>query len=514
MVLELRVRGVHYRRILRLAAMQSFGSRWRTKWNPMGGSGPSGSSGIPNNWLVFDGDSLTAGSGSSTGIDGDGTVGGAASVMSYPGQLQTLLGAGWTRTNFAVGGSTVMNSVNGVAYDLIEDGYKTVDLAFDTTKVINFCLVWIGSNDLAHGSDDATATTTYDRVSAYCKAKQLMGFRVITFTVLPRDATTIVGGDEAAFNVQRALFNTSVRSGYTSWADGLVDVAADSRIGDDGDDLDTTYYDADKVHLNDTGYAIVAGLAKTVVQALTTAATSVSSSRRGLANFWKLNEASGTRADSSVATGSPALRAMTMTDDSAVGSSATGAPDGTRCGHFVLASTDSLSHADSNILGTGDIDFEVEVWVNLATKTEAHYYIVKMNATYVDNSDIDWGVSFSQVDDRFQFTVGNNTTSGNVFANALGSPSTGTWYCIQAYHDHTNDLIGISVNGGAFTTAAYTGGGQNSDGKLDIGAVDISGTPLLHSNADIWHAAFWARLRTSAERTASYNGGTGTDFGL
>jgi hypothetical protein len=52
----------------------------------------------------------------------------------------------------------------------------------------------------------------------------------------------------------------------------VVDPAADTRIGDDGDQTDTTYYSGDGIHLNATGGAIVADL---ITAAMEDAATEV-----------------------------------------------------------------------------------------------------------------------------------------------------------------------------------------------------------------------------------------------
>ena len=47
----------------------------------------------------------------------------------------------------------------------------------------------------------------------------------------------------------------------------IADVAADTRIGDDGDEDDATYY-VDGVHLNDTGYGIVAQIVADAINTL------------------------------------------------------------------------------------------------------------------------------------------------------------------------------------------------------------------------------------------------------
>jgi lysophospholipase L1-like esterase len=46
--------------------------------------------------------------------------------------------------------------------------------------------------------------------------------------------------------------------GDSCGADAVVDIAANTTIGDSGDQNNTTYYNADTVHLKTAGYAIVA----------------------------------------------------------------------------------------------------------------------------------------------------------------------------------------------------------------------------------------------------------------
>lgn len=54
-----------------------------------------------------------------------------------------------------------------------------------------------------------------------------------------------------------------------TFADALADVAADTRIGDAGDELNTTYYHlTDRVHLNNAGYAVVAPIVKAAIDSI------------------------------------------------------------------------------------------------------------------------------------------------------------------------------------------------------------------------------------------------------
>ncbi len=91
------------------------------------GSPPAGahSVGAGDVVVVCDGDSLTSGAGTGT---------------PYPTQLDTLLGAGYSVTNFGV------SSQRTFAMSL--DSETQVDALFNATAAKNICVVWEGTNDI------------------------------------------------------------------------------------------------------------------------------------------------------------------------------------------------------------------------------------------------------------------------------------------------------------------------------------------------------------------------------
>jgi lysophospholipase L1-like esterase len=66
-------------------------------------------------------------------------------------------------------------------------------------------------------------------------------------------AATVTG----AADTVRSTVNTWLRANYATFADGLVDLAADSRLTNTAD---TTYYVVDGVHYNAAGNAVWAEL--------------------------------------------------------------------------------------------------------------------------------------------------------------------------------------------------------------------------------------------------------------
>lgn len=59
---------------------------------------------------------------------------------------------------------------------------------------------------------------------------------------------------------QAALVRTEIVNTWQTWADGMADLAADSRIGLDGARNNTTYFLSDKVHFSAAGAAVVGSL--------------------------------------------------------------------------------------------------------------------------------------------------------------------------------------------------------------------------------------------------------------
>lgn len=187
--------------------------------------------------VIFDGDSITAGSGTTT---------------NYPARVMTAVTTpSWM--NLGVPGQS--------ASDMNSDRNDQVETAFRTATTGNIGVVFGGTNDLYAG---VSAATTLTRLQTYHAGLRVKGFKTVAVTILPRSDVGVAVGFEAA----RQTLNTSIRANTGTWYDSLADVAADIRIGDSGDELDTTYYAVDKVHPNDTGAQILADIVAPIVLGL------------------------------------------------------------------------------------------------------------------------------------------------------------------------------------------------------------------------------------------------------
>lgn len=189
---------------------------------------------MPNVNLVFcEGDSLTAGS--QGGVNGD-----------WPFQMDADHPNEFDRINSGSSGATL------AVIKLHASAYTVVDTAkMQGGYQNNILVVWIGTNDMAVDGTDGVPLEA--DLAAYCAARRNNGWKVIVLTAIDRQNAGLPGD----FQTQRAAFNAAVVSNWAAYADALVDVAADTRLDDA---TDTTYFAADKIHLNATGYGVVADL--------------------------------------------------------------------------------------------------------------------------------------------------------------------------------------------------------------------------------------------------------------
>lgn len=199
------------------------------------------------NWIL-DGDSLSAG------------INAVPDYSKWSDQAALALGGYKYNdpTNVAVVGKTIE--------DMLADGAANVDTLFVSGKN-NVVSIWAGTNDLAPATR-AVALVEAD-YQAYCEDRQAAGFKVIAWTILPRN-TGSHGGNQTTFNSDRAAFNTWLRANWSNFADALCDVAADTTIGTSNTAYtDATYYNGDQIHLTAAGMTIVAGIAATAIDSIT-----------------------------------------------------------------------------------------------------------------------------------------------------------------------------------------------------------------------------------------------------
>lgn len=125
----------------------------------------------------------------------------------------------------------------------------------------NFAILWIGSNDLLNNRQ---VKDIENNIQAWHIARKAVGWKTITYTILPRTTHLLFPRTaekspmtDTIFESRRAEINSWIRSTYQHWSDGLVDVAADSRLQDPNN---TTYFSPDKIHPVGEGLKVVISL--------------------------------------------------------------------------------------------------------------------------------------------------------------------------------------------------------------------------------------------------------------
>lgn len=184
--------------------------------------------------VICDGDSLTAGTGSTGG-------------NTYPAQMIAALGSGYEAINDGTGGHTVVQMLAAVA---------SLDEYIAVTRPRVYYVGWGGGNDIYTSGTDAGAL--FSLYVDLCRGRRVSGAKVVACTQLPRSIVST----PAYYERQRLAFNAMVRAQWRTFADALADMGADATIGLAGSEMNTTYYDPDRVHMTNAGYAVVEGIVR------------------------------------------------------------------------------------------------------------------------------------------------------------------------------------------------------------------------------------------------------------
>ena len=188
--------------------------------------------------VVFVGDSLTAG-------------GPGLQPMShcYPWHLCQHFGGAFKPLLTATPGHTIAQQ-----QAIVTNAVVPLDLTpFAATAAVVCC----GSNDANSGR---TGPQIAADLAAMCRGLRAAGIKVVVVTVTPRTS----GGDPAAIAVALTAANAAIRSTYATFADALVDWAADPRLSDP---TNATYF-SDGCHTTDAGDGVKAQLVKAALDTL------------------------------------------------------------------------------------------------------------------------------------------------------------------------------------------------------------------------------------------------------
>jgi hypothetical protein len=122
---------------------------------------------------------------------------------------------------------------------------------------------------------------------------------------------------------------------------------------------------------------------------------------------------------------------------------------------------------------------------------------------------IDGGAPFTARTPRWACANAANT-GGITNVSYATQLTTGAWWFVVCTYDATNDLIGISVNGSALTTASHSGGAFDGAGNFGLGR--SMGSVAYHYDGLIDEVGIWKRLLSATDITTLYNAGNGLAY--
>lgn len=202
-----------------------------------------------------------------------------------------------------------------------------------------------------------------------------------------------------------------------------------------------------------------------------------------LVAYWKLDEASGSRADS--------YGSETLTDNGTHGR-VTGPGNLSYAASFTDNNT-FQKNSDAALVNTGN--FTIAGWFK-TTSLGAGQYPSLMGKS---PAAVEWTLGFNG--DNMSLSLGVSPDGSNITWAGSSALSNGVWYFLTAWYDGGH--IYISINDAAPTSSVYSSGIYSGTAPFYIGW-SFSGIGLA-----IAGVAFWKRALTSAERTWLYNGGNG-----
>jgi lysophospholipase L1-like esterase len=184
-------------------------------------------------------------------FDGDSRTISSSFAIAYPTVCMAASGVAAKRYGFynsGVSGQTIAQ-FNADAATEVDAQYRS--------QFNNIAVVWGGVNDANAG---ASVQTIYDRLVTWCRARQRAGFKVLVCTEI--DAQDAGRNSVGWHSTMYPALNTLIRTNYGSFADGIIDLGAVPELQNA---LNTVYFNADAVHPNATGYAVIGATAAAVI---------------------------------------------------------------------------------------------------------------------------------------------------------------------------------------------------------------------------------------------------------
>lgn len=191
-------------------------------------------------------------------FDGDNIMEGYQSTKnkSIPRIISDVLDTPALVYNGAVSGSTVATRISTYA--------SQIATLYNALTANNILVVAGGSNDLISYATPQT-NALYTNLQSYVAAAHATGWKVIVCTVLPSASMTTANGRDP----DRINYNNLLVANWSTFADGLINLAAHPVMGLFSNTSNTLYY-ADGTNPTDLGYSLLAGLVADAVNTLIT----------------------------------------------------------------------------------------------------------------------------------------------------------------------------------------------------------------------------------------------------
>lgn len=215
-----------------------------------------------------------------------------------------------------------------------------------------------------------------------------------------------------------------------------------------------------------------------------------SSLLNGLVAYWKLDEASGSRADS---VGSNTLSSVNNVAQATglIGNAA----------QFTAASSQRLTLLDNADMSVAGTDFTFSGWFYLDALPAANAGLLGK-----DNVGTSREYGLQLISTNTARWIAFDSVSGNSQVNLNTALTVGTWVHLLASFNNTDKKPRLQKNNGSVSTgAAITNGIKDGNATFEMGA--INGANFYSGRID--EVGFWKRLLTAAEITLLYNGGAG-----
>ena len=221
-----------------------------------------------------------------------------------------------------------------------------------------------------------------------------------------------------------------------------------------------------------------------------------------LISYWKLDETTGNRIDSKGSNN------LTVTN----GVSYAGGKMGNSVAFTAVGGAEDrvsqqyLQINDNATISAGDTNFTFAGWVYMGRKDKNMSIVAKGDSGAAN----EFNLRYTLGSDRFEFWVHNGSALTSIFANNFGSPSINTWYYVVAWHDATNNQLGIQINNGTANTSSYSGAVQDNTSRFLVGT--WQDTPDQEWEGRIDELGFWRKVLSAQEKADLYNNGAGNTY--